>query len=49
MDQQAKYGTIPEERSKTAQGNPGTRCPPPHRPPPDSAPDRERRKQDRLK
>ena len=27
MEQQAKYGALPEDRSKTAQGNPGTRDP----------------------
>lgn len=31
MEQEAKYGAQPEERSKTAQTNPGTREPRPSR------------------
>lgn len=27
MEQQTKYGAVPEERSKTAQGSPGTKEP----------------------
>lgn len=31
-EEMTKYGALPEERSKTAQGNPGTWVPPEKRP-----------------